>query len=101
MKLHAHLDPLGKSFLSRTRGHFRNSNGVSPARPDRPDRVPTPGPRGPFSLAQPVEQQLVQPFRRVKRYPVARAGNFLVTPRPLNECRRFLHALAVEVMVAV
>ena len=30
---------------------------------------------------------------------MARAGNFLVTPRPLDECRRLLHPLAVEIMV--
>ena len=48
---------------------------------------------------QPVEQQVVQPFRRVERHPVARAGNLLVPPRSLDEFRRGLHPLTVEVVI--
>ena len=47
-------------------------------------------------LAEPVEQQFVQPVRRVQWHPMARVWYFLITPQPLDQGRRILHPLTVS-----
>ena len=50
-------------------------------------------------LAQPLNEELVQPVGRVQRNPMAGVINLLVAPPCFHELPRHLHAFAVEVVI--
>ena len=52
-----------------------------------------------YCLAQPLDEQLVQPVASIQRDPVAGSIDLLVAPGSFHEATRHLHAFAVEVVV--